>query len=988
MQNPPLRLSFVSRPWVWLALGFATVSVAGLTPQNAGAPPAQRTPTPDELTFFETRVRPVLVNNCTSCHGKTMQMAGLRLDSLNSLVKGGDSGTSLIPGDPEKSMLIRVVKHIGPIQMPKGKKLKPNEIADLEAWVKMGAPWPQSAAQVKDGATDKPLWSLQPVVNPPVPKVKNPTWVQNPIDSFVLARLEAKKLAPSPAADARALLRRVTYSLTGLPPTAAEVDAFLADKSPTAYEKVVDRLLASPRYGERWARHWLDVARYADTKGYVFEEDRNYYNAYTYRQWVIEALNKDLPYDQFITQQIAADRIPGVLGGDDQRPLAALGFLTVGRRFLNQPPDIMDDRIDVTMRGFQGLTVACARCHDHKFDPIPTQDYYSLYAVFASADETSLPISERAVRDPWVAHNARVAATEGSIRDLIATEVKRLRGIFADAERRKSLSAEVQQALQSVRENDQPRDDNLRKVEKGFDLKETTRLATLRGVLADLKKNAPATPEFAMAMTDRANPYNGVIFKRGNPGNPGDPAPRRFLAALTKPGAERTEWAKTSGRLELAQTIASKENPLTARVFVNRVWLHHFGAGIVRTPSDFGRQGEKPTDPQLLDFLASRFMADGWSIKKLHRLIVTSATYRQSSNVSPAMFNADPENRLWGRMNRRRLDLEQTRDTLMVASGKLDTSIVGGKSVDLWNAPFAPRRAVYGFVERQNLPGTFRTFDFASPDSTNAQRFRTTVPQQALFFMNSPLAVEQARAVMERPEVKSATDDTQRLRRLYRILFGRLPDAEEAVAGLAFLKSGGDPVGPLQVWQYGYGGYDATQKRVTLFTPFGTYADNMYRGGPALPDPNLSYLLINGQGGHPGRDLAHSVVRRWTAPISGTVRISGNLTHGQKAGDGVRARVVSSRFGLLGEWRTLNGAVGTPVASATVQVGDTLDFVVDAIDSENSDAFGWAPKIVTTDGTHSWDATANFGPPPPPAISRWVVYAQALMMTNEFVFVD
>ena len=881
--------------WSAIALGISLAWVFSAV-ASSKEPPQAQAPTADQIAFFEVNVRPVLENNCLACHGQKLQMASLRLDSFAGLQKGGESGPAFVSGNPDTSLLILAVRQSSPLKMPKGGKLKPTEIADLEAWVKMGAPWPVSTPEIRDDKNQ--LWSLQQVKKPIVPKIKNAALVRNPIDAFVLAKLESEKESFAPAANRRTLLRRVTYDLTGLPPTAADTDGFLADKSPDAYDKVVDRLLNSPRYGERWARLWLDVARYADTKGYAVEEDRNYYNAYTYRDWVIDAFNRDLPYDQFIVQQLAADRLPEVADGEDKHPLAALGFLTIGRRFLNNLPDIIDDRIDVTMRGFQGLTVTCARCHNHKFDPIPTQDYYSLYAVFASSIEVQAPISPPSVHDP--------------------------------------------------------------------------------------------SPEFAMAMTDSSNPADGVVFKRGNPQNPGDPAPRRFLAALTKPGAEREHWTSGSGRLELAKSIASKDNPLTARVFVNRIWMHHFGAGLVRTPSDFGHQGERPTHPELLDFLAATFMENGWSIKKLQKMIVLSATYRQSSTVSRTVTDADPENRSLGRMNRRRLDLEQMRDTLMSASGQLDLSKVGGKSVDLWAQPFARRRAVYGFIERQNLPGIFKTFDFASPDSTNSRRFLTTVPQQALFFMNSPLTVEQARMVTERPEIEGAQDETQRVKRLYRLLFARMPSKDELAAGLAYLKQGGlaSIASPDRVWNYGYGVYDVAQKRVSAFTPFAYFGENQYRVSKAFPDPDLGYLMLSPQGGHPGHDGTKAVIRRWIAPATMTIQVEGFLAHAQPEGDGVRARIVSSRSGMIGEWQAHNSEIGTTSALIPVQKGDTIDFVVDAIGKDSFNTFTWAPAIRSADREQTWDTTANFGPPPPPALTRLTLYAQALIMTNEFLFVD
>ncbi len=967
----------------WVGLGLLLVATAVVYPARQASLP---TPTPDEAAFFESNIRPLLVAKCYPCHGATTQLGGLRLDSPTAILKGGDSGPALVPKDPDKSLLITAVLQTGKLKMPQGGKLTAKEIADLSAWIKMGAPWPMAAVKGDDKSR---LWSLLPVTTPPIPKVKNGVEVKNPIDNFVLSKLGAKGLNYAPPADRRTLIRRVTFDLIGLPPTAAEVDAFVADKSPNAYEKVVDRLLASPQYGERSARAWLDVARYADTKGYVFIEDRNYPNAYTYRNWVIDAFNRDLPYDQFIVRQLAADRLPDVQQSDDKRDLAALGFLTVGRRFLNSQQDIIDDRIDVTMRGFQGFTVACARCHDHKFDPIPTQDYYSLYAVFDSSQEVSAPIGDKAVREPWVEFNEKVANNSGASRNLVQAQISRLRKLNVTPEEGKPLSAEVRTILQNLREGADPASPDLDKLNKSFEPAARDELAELQSKLTQLQAASPKKPEFAMAMQDSPNPHDIYVFKRGNPANAGDPAPRRFLLALSKPSTERPLW-KDSGRLELAQSIASKENPLTARVFVNRVWQGHFGTGIVRTASDFGHQGDPPSHPELLDWLAGYFMENGWSVKKLHRLIVTSAAYRQSSSVSAAALNADPDNRLISRMNRKRLDLEQMRDEFMDVAGKLDDKQVGGKSVDIWSQPFTARRALYGFIERQNLPGIFRTFDFASPDTTNARRFVTTVPQQALFFMNSPFSVEQATAVANRSEITSSADNAQRVRRLYRLLFDRMPDASEVAAGQSYLGADANaivdrPIGP---WRYGYGGIDPLDQRIKNFVPFAVFKDGNYRVGDQFPDPTLGYLTLGVSGLHPGHDAEHAVIRRWIAPANLTIQIEGTLTHSQAQGDGVRGRVVSSRSGTLGDWDVHNGEAKTSVAAFQVTRGDTIDFMVDPKSSDAYDAFTWAPIIRTSDGSQSWNSAADFAPPPGPGLSRLTLYVQALMMTNEFMFID
>jgi mono/diheme cytochrome c family protein len=662
---------------------------------------------PGSIDFFESQVRPVLAANCFECHGPKKQESDLRLDSRDAMLNGNSDGPVIVPGDPEKSRLVKAIRRQGDIKMPPEKKLPDPAVEALTNWIKAGAPWPEekpatttSSTGATIAAAAKGHWAFQPVREPPLPSVENKAWVKDPVDAFVLIRLEAAHIPPAPAVDRRTLIRRATFDLIGLPPTPTEVDAFVHDDSPDAFGRVVDRLLASPRYGERWGRYWLDIARYADTKGYVFMEERKYAYAYVYRDWVIQALNDDLPYNKFLIDQIAADRLPA----SDSGSLAAMGFLTVGRRFLNNRPDIIDDRLDVISRGMMGLTVTCARCHNHKFDPIPTEDYYSLYGVLASCVEKQVPL-------------------------------------------------------------------------------------------------APQSPEQAMVLEDAPTPETPHVFVRGSAGNLGPAVPRQFLAILS--GPDRKPFEQGSGRLELAQRIASADNPLTARVLVNRVWLHHFGEGLVRTPSDFGLRSDPPTHPELLDWLAARFVADGWSLKKLHRTIMLSSTYQQSSDGSAVGAASDPENRLVWKMNRRRLDFEATRDALLGAGGDMDLKI-GGPSIDLLAQPFSRRRSVYGYIDRQNLPGLFRTFDLATPDTTSPMRHTTTIPQQALYLMNSPFVVEQAQRLMKRPEIASAVDDEERMLRLYSLIFSRPPTGAELSLGRQFLEAkepAGKAPGKLTAWE-------------------------------------------------------------------------------------------------------------------------------------------------------------------------------------------
>jgi hypothetical protein len=984
-------------------LGLAALLMGALQAQEKAVD--RQTANPQEIEFFETKVRPLLFNRCYSCHGDKNQQGGLRLDGRAAMLKGGGNGPALVPGDSDKSLILQAVNYSGALKMPPTGKMSADEIATLTTWVKMGAPWPvdkRGAASQADPRAN--FWSFRPVQKPPLPTVKETAWCRNPIDRFILAKLEAKGLKPAPQADRRTLLRRVTYDLIGLPPTPREVDAFLADKSPQAYAKVVDRLLADPRYGERWGRHWLDVARYADTKGYVFVEDAVYHNAYHYRDYVIRAFNEDLPYDQFLIQQLAADRLPQ---GDDRRSLAALGFLTLGRRFLNDPVLINDDRIDVTCRGLMGLTVGCARCHDHKFDPIPQKDYYSLYGVFASAHEATLSIAPKSVSEPYERAMQRINEMQEHRNNLIRAQVIRLREMVKDPGAK--VPAEVKATLQQFNEGALPNPDQFNKLAPLFEAEPKRLIDNQQMMIAALEKSRPAAPDQAEALQDNDRPFDPYVFLRGNPDRHGDATPRQFLAIAS--GPDRKPW-KDGGRLELAQAIASKDNPLTARVLVNRVWLYHFGYGIVRTPSDFGTRGELPSHPELLDWLASAFTDPvkpgtpgcGWSIKKLHRLILLSAAYQQSSEGDPRSFTKDPENRLLWRQNRQRLDLEALRDSLLFAAGRLDTQI-GGPAVELTTAPFTTRRTVYGFIDRQNLQGLYRTFDFASPDTSSAQRYHTTVPQQALFMLNSPFVVEQAQQLAALPEFQAQQSTGARVQWLYRRLYGRAPTEDELAPAVAFLKLPEGTEAPMAapVWQYGYGGYDERSGRVAGFTPFAHHTANTWQAAPQIPSPDQGqgYVSLNAMGGHPGRDLRHAAIRRWTSPIDGTLTIMGKLTHPSDQGDGVRAQIVSSREGLLGEWVAQHNSVETHVENVQVKRGDTLDFVVDCRTNDSFDSFAWAPVLRANrpDGpataalsqTLEWNAATDFETTTPTRhkpLTRWEQYIQTLFMTNEFSFVD
>jgi mono/diheme cytochrome c family protein len=915
------------RAWIWVLAGAALAP----TPTARPAEPLPAGATPEQTEFFEKNIRPVLADHCWSCHGPNKQKGGLRLDSRTALLQGGEDGPVVALGDAAKSALIQALRYTGEIKMPPKGALPPRTVADLSAWVQMGCPWPSARSSSPGNPAWQRHWAFLPVAHPPIPDVKAADWPLTPVDCFILARLEAKGLSPAPPADRRTLLRRAAFDLTGLPPTPEELAAFEADTAPDAFPRVVDRLLTSPRYGERWGRYWLDIARYADTKGYVFFQESEFPWAYTYRDYVIRAWNDDLPYDRFILEQLAADQLDL---GADRRPLTALGFLTLGGRFMNNQQDILDDRIDVVTRGLMALTVTCARCHDHKFDPIPARDYYSLYGVFASSAEPAVQplFAEPPKSDAHAKFTKELQAREQKLADFVRSkheelvhsthrrvaeyllaaqagqqrpkteefmliadggdlnprmlsrwrsylqqarrsqhpvfipwnafselpaegfaEQARVRSAsfltqadsvhpsnslvarsfaaqpprtLADAAKRygELLNAADQAWQTAVRQaaaerKPPPRSlpdlaqEELRQVFYGPnsppnlamnplndldllpDRPSQAKLQELRKAVETWRATGPGAPPRAMVMEDLPAPYQPHVFLRGNPNAWGEAVPRQFPAVVA--GPPRRPFQHGSGRLELAQAIIDSHNPLTARVLVNRVWLHHFGAALVHTTSDFGMRSEPPTHPELLDYLAGQFRADGWSIKKLHRRIMLSAAYQQQTTDRPECRRLDPENSMLWRMNRRRLDFEALRDSLLAVAGRLDGRLGGAPIRDVV-APSATRRTIYGFIDRLNLPGLLRTFDFPSPDATSAQRDTTTVPPQALFLMNHPFVLECARSLCRRPDIAAERDPGRRVATLYQHLYQRHPTALELRLALDYVAAAGSST---QAWE-------------------------------------------------------------------------------------------------------------------------------------------------------------------------------------------
>ena len=754
--------------------------------------------TPAALEQFEKAVRPVLAEHCLSCHGADAKKVkgGLKLTTRADLLAGGDSGPAVVPGDAARSLIVEAVAYHGEMKMPPKGRLKDADIAAVTAWVNAGAPWPDGGATTvapakKPGAlfTDeqKAFWAFQPVKPVGVPDAPG---AATPVDAFLRVALSAKGLTPAPAAPPAVWLRRVSYDLVGLPPTPAELDAFAAASAAdprAARAAAVDRLLASPHYGERWGRHWLDVARYADSNG--MDENVAFGHAWRYRDYVIRAFNADKPFDQFVREQLAGDLLPK--SGDPAvtaERLTALGYLAVGPKLLAEPDkqkmllDIADEQLDTVGKGLMGLTLGCARCHDHKFDPLPARDYYSLLAVFTSTRtmqnlNTVAKVHERTLTPPEPPELAAVRARLTKIR----VELRKLEKDFtklkaADAAGRAAVHAQAEARRAVIRwaEKLLPTQVVVLGVEEGSDAAYGTRPRNLyvqaRGNYSTPLEEAP--PQFPRVIAGEA--AAAFVSTAANPADKPTPNTTRF-------GSVRAG----SGRLELSQWLTSPGHPLTARVFVNRVWKHHFGEGLVRSVDNFGRLGERPTHPELLDWLAGRFVAEGWSVKALHRtLLLTDAYAAGQATPGSAGAAADPDNRLLWQYPRRRLEAEPLRDAMLAVAGTLDRtasgSSLGGGNQDYVGQPGyeSSRRSVYLPVLRSKLFDYFQTFDFPEPGAVNGRRDSTVVAPQSLWLMNSPFVAAQAKAFAARLQREAPTDEA-RVRLAYRLAYAREPaDAE------------------------------------------------------------------------------------------------------------------------------------------------------------------------------------------------------------------
>ena len=760
--------------------------------------------------LFEKKIRPVLAANCYACHGSNLKtpMGGLVLDTKSGLRKGGASGPAVIPGDPAGSRLLQALRYTDTkLQMPPTGKLGDAVVADFEQWIAAGAPDPRvdeaaatpaRAGPGMDLETGRKWWAFQPVRAVASPRVRDAAWPRTKIDSFLLAKLEAKALPPSPPADPRTLMRRVYLDLTGVKPSYEEVEAFASDTSPNPYEKLVDRLLASPHYGERWGRYWLDVARYAEDNPTSEATNPPYAYAWRYRDWVIEAVNQDLAYDRFVKLQLAADQMPGATRAD----LRALGFLGTAPVYHKDArlskevietlaSDDWDERVDAVSRSFLGLTVACARCHDHKFDPILTKDYYSLASVFASTMAVERPLAnvdpQTETRFLWIEqrlfdldYRAKLMANEPGTKPEEAAE---------KVVRYKAEVDELQAEMRALKDRYPELAAHVEKFDADTTRKRDRSEADPAAPFVNAVYDAGfwvdgADPDLTMLDYRPGVPRDLPVFLRGNVAAPGEPAPRRFITVLSKPSDGA--FQQGSGRLELAERIFANAAPLAARVMVNRVWGWHFGKPLAATPSDFGSQGERPSHPELLDDLAARFIEQGWSLKWLHREIVLSAAYRQASLPREEGERADPANQLLWRMNPRRIDVEAFRDSLLQAAGTLDEAMYG-PSKDL-DADGNTRRTVYGKVSRSRLHTVLRLYDFPDASQHSPGRELTTTPLQQLFVLNSPFLEEQAEALAA--AVSADPDRSSQVRSLYHRVFAREPSAKELDLALSYLGDG------------------------------------------------------------------------------------------------------------------------------------------------------------------------------------------------------
>lgn len=921
---------------------------------------------------FERDIRPILRAHCLDCHGATDSHEGnLDLRLVRLMQQGGDSGPAIVSGKPDESLIIQRIRDG---EMPPGEaKVPAEELKILENWIAAGAPTTRPEPEsIGPGVPllpeEREWWSFKPLVKPPVPGISDNTRIRTPVDSFLQAAMP-EGLTFSPDAPRRTQMLRLCLDLTGLPPTPEQLQAFLNDDREDAYERLVDELLASPHYGERWGRHWLDVAGYADTEGGA-ENDAVRTWAYRYRDYVIRSFNSNKPFDRFIHEQLAGDELAGPIQGDltpeQIELLTATGFLRMaadGTGSGNNTPEarnlVIADTLQIVSTSLLGLTVACAQCHDHRYDPISQTDYFALRAIFDPAldwQNWKVPAQRRV--SLYTQKDREIAAEIEAEAQTVLKEKKQKQDHYIE----EALTRELQKFEEPLREQlnvafhtpadkRTPEQIELLKLHPSVNITPGVLYQYLPDAANELKEydtkvaeiRAKKPPEeFIRALVEPAGHLPKTqLFHRGDYRQPKQfvtPAALRVLCPEDHfvTFAEDDPDLPTSGRrLAFARWLTSWENPITARVIVNRVWMHHFGKGLVETPADFGRLGVAPTHPELLDWLAAEFISSGWDLKHLHRLMVLSTAYRQSSVRDPQKLEIDDSNRYYWRKNVTRLDAEAVRDRMLSVSGLLDLTQFGppvpvkeGQENSAANAavnnPTPERRSLYIQQRRTQPDSMLQTFDAPVMTVNCERRPSSTVATQSLMMMNSPFVLNLSQAFANRILQTNGV-----------IL------SEEQRAGLQEIQ-----VAPAGRWQYGYGPVEECR---TNFTSFPLFTEGSWRGGRKLPDDQLGWAFLNASGGHCGVNPDFAVIRRWTAPASGQVRVSdGVFSHASPHGDGVRGRIISSQHGCLGEWSIHNQQVETTTNFFTVEAGDTVDFVTDCRDNVNSDSFQWEVSLEFT----------------------------------------
>jgi hypothetical protein len=964
---------------VLTALLIATICYVDVTSAPAHEPAS--TPT------FENDIRPILRAHCLDCHGAIEEKeGGLDLRLVRLQIAGGDSGPAIAPGDPEASLLLTRIR-AG--EMPPGDaKVSPNEIDAIERWIAAGAkterPEPETIEPgLGISPEERAWWAFQPIERPGVEPEPSDTRVRTAIDALLRAAMPAG-LEFSCDADSRTLILRAYFDLLGLPPTPEEVEAFVADTAPDAYERLVDRLLASPHYGERWARHWLDAAGYADSEGGSTQDAVRPW-AFKYRDYVIRAFNDDKPFDRFLHEQLAGDELAGAINGDLSAEqielLTATGYLRMaadptasGDGSPEAKNQVLADTLKIVTSSLLGVTVACAQCHDHRYDPILQSDYYALRAVFEPALDWQAwkTPDERHVSLYTAADRQKAAELEAQAQEIAVERAAKQAEFMAaalDQELTKyvePLRTELAAAYHAAADKRDDQQKELLQRHPSVNISEGTlyqynqaaadELKAIDARIAEIRAKKPAEEFLRVLAEPPGHAPETKLFHRGDYRQPKQTIAPGALSVCSPEGGrtefdlQNAELPTTGRRFALARWLTGPDNPLTARVIANRVWLHHFGRGIVATPADFGRLGTLPSHPALLDWLASELRDSGWSLKHLHRVIMLSTAYRQSSRHDSAQTAIDAENRYYARQNVLRLDAESLRDRVLATTGALDRTLFGvpiGVQEDdagqIVAAEGVQRRSLYLLQRRTQPVALMQAFDAPVMETNCDVRPSSTVATQSLMLMNGDFWLSQAAAFADRVQ--------------------REPEESPPTDLVADLTQRWDATPP--AWQFGYGTCDEAG-RTTSFNSLTHWTGSSWQGDAALPGERAGWALLHAEGGHPGTNPEHAVIRRWTAPTDGVVSIHGALGHSSEHGDGIRGRVAVSSMGVMGEWSVQQSEAPTSFENVVVSAGDTIDFVVDCREHETSDSFTWRVELkLASEGQDAttFDSQAGFHGP-------------------------